>query len=527
MKSVKKITVVLFMLVVFVQANMGQAAADPAYSLAGTSWRLVRIMSMDDTTYTPDDPSRYILVFSTDGKVQIRADCNRGTGEWVSPEPNSLSFRQIASTKALCPPGSLHDRFMDQFVWVRSYVIRDGNLFLATMADGSIIEFEPAPLVTTVYGTEIHTADPEELQAKVLNLLFDEYARQQGIEATDAEIAVFVENMRQEKRAAGLTAEDNLTPEEAAQAEKMERTMGRSIIRQWKLNKALYDQYGGRIIFQQFGPEPLDAYRHFLEAAQAAGDFTIYDTTMAEKFWRYFTDDSIHSFFPGGSKEEQQVFVKPPWEPSPADRDSNPPPIQKEEAPASAENGGPLNWQVIEVTGGLNLRAAPSTSAKILANYPTGTLLDNYGCQRVEDRVWCYVQQFGGGEVGYVAAKYLTAAVSPNGSVISGPDDSALRAGQGDFDATGQIPCSLLEGQPMTMCEFGVARKGGGYATVVITKADGSKRAVFFRLGRAVGADTSQADGYPEFETIKQQDRFLIQVGNERYEIPEAVILGG
>jgi hypothetical protein len=68
---------------------------------------------------------------------------------------------------------------------------------------------------------------------------------------------------------------------------------------------------------------------------------------------------------------------------------------------------------------------------------------------------------------------------------------------------------------------------GGGYATVVITKADRSKRALFFRFGRAVGADNSQADGYPEFETIKQQDRFLSRVGNKRYEIPEAVILGG
>jgi hypothetical protein len=26
---------------------------------------------------------------------------------------------------------------------VRSYVMKDGHLFLATMADGSIIEFEP------------------------------------------------------------------------------------------------------------------------------------------------------------------------------------------------------------------------------------------------------------------------------------------------------------------------------------------------------------------------------------------------
>jgi hypothetical protein len=34
---------------------------------------------------------------------------------------------------------------MGQFQWVRSYVLENGNLFLATMADGSIIEFEPLP----------------------------------------------------------------------------------------------------------------------------------------------------------------------------------------------------------------------------------------------------------------------------------------------------------------------------------------------------------------------------------------------
>ena len=200
---------------------------------------------------------------------------------------------------------------------------------------------------------------------------------------------------------------------------------------------------------------------------------------------------------------------------------------RQEDVPGAAEDGGPINWKVSEITGGLNLRAAPSTSAKILTNYTAGTLLDNFGCLWAENRIWCNVQQFGGGEVGYVAAEYLSGAVSPNGSVIRGPDDSALRAGQGDFDATGQIPCSLLEGQPMTMCGFGVARTGGGYATVVITKPDGVKRAVFFRMGIAVSADTSQADGYPAFSSIKQRDLYLIQVGAERYEIPEAVVLSG
>jgi hypothetical protein len=39
----------------------------------------------------------------------------------------------------------LHDRYLAQFPWVRSYVMKDGRLFLATMADGSIVEFEPVP----------------------------------------------------------------------------------------------------------------------------------------------------------------------------------------------------------------------------------------------------------------------------------------------------------------------------------------------------------------------------------------------
>ena len=90
------------------------------------------------------------------------------------------------------------------------------------------------------------------------------------------------------------------------------------------------------------------------------------------------------------------------------------------------------------------------------------------GCRLAEGRIWCDVQKLGGGSRGYVAQMYLKPAVSPDGSVATGPDDSALRAGQGKFDATGQIPCRQYAGQPMMQCEFGVARAGGGYATVVI-----------------------------------------------------------
>ena len=72
-------------------------------------------------------------------------------------------------------------------------------------------------------------------------------------------------------------------------------------------------EYGGRIIFQQGGPEPLDAYRRFLEAQQRQGAFAIADKELEAAFWRYYKDDAIHSFYPTGSAEEAQAFASRWW----------------------------------------------------------------------------------------------------------------------------------------------------------------------------------------------------------------------
>ena len=174
--------------------------------------------------------------------------------------------------------------------------------------------------------------------------------------------------------------------------------------------------------------------------------------------------------------------------------------------PAAPEDGGPRLWQVTGVSSALNLRQEPSSTAPTIARYAPGTILTNLGCRRAQGRVWCDVQELGGGPRGYVAAEFLRPAVSPAGAVATGPDDSALRAGQGDFDATGTFPCAQRAGQPMHQCPFGVARAGGGFATVVVTKPDGVKRALFFANGRFLGADTSQADGYLEIKKLKNFD---------------------
>lgn len=98
---------------------------------------------------------------------------------------------------------------------------------------------------------------------------------------------------------------------------------------------------------------------------------------------------------------------------------------------------------------------------------------------------------------------------------------------EGDnFQASGSIPCSMGAGSPTGKCEFGVVRRGSGTADVTVFRPNGSRRVIYFQNGRAVGYDQSQADR-ASFSASKQRDLYIIRIGSERYEIPEAVIYGG
>ena len=112
-------------------------------ALSDASWKLVQIMSMDDTVDTPRIRTKYTLTLNADGEAVMHADCNLQRRSWRSEGQNQIRFGPVATSPAECAPGSISGRYLTQFEWVRSYVIEDGHLFLATMADGAIIEFEP------------------------------------------------------------------------------------------------------------------------------------------------------------------------------------------------------------------------------------------------------------------------------------------------------------------------------------------------------------------------------------------------
>jgi para-nitrobenzyl esterase len=114
-------------------------------SLAGTTWQLVRFEGGDGRRLTPDDPAKYTIQFATGGALVARVDCNRGRGTWKATPAGQLQLGPLALTRARCPDGSLHDQIAKQWTFVRSFLIKDGRLFLALMADGGIYEFAPVP----------------------------------------------------------------------------------------------------------------------------------------------------------------------------------------------------------------------------------------------------------------------------------------------------------------------------------------------------------------------------------------------
>ncbi len=123
-------------------------------------------------------------------------------------------------------------------------------------------------------------------------------------------------------------------------------------------------------------------------------------------------------------------------------------------------------------------------------------------------------------------AKYRLEMIVDGSGVRPGAPAGDAKVPGTNYHATGDIPCSMGAGQPSGSCPFGVSREGSGNGMVTVTKPDGRKRVIFFEKGRATGYDSSQADP-GEFRSSHEGDLTTVRIGNERYEIADALINGG
>lgn len=91
------------------------------------------------------------------------------------------------------------------------------------------------------------------------------------------------------------------------------------------------------------------------------------------------------------------------------------------------------------------------------------------------------------------------------------------------FHAAAEVPCVIGAGAA-GRCKASVIRRLEEGATVVVTNPSGQKRQFLFVKGRAVAADQ------PEKLTVRRRgDGSVLNLGEnfERYEIPDALVVGG
>lgn len=95
------------------------------------------------------------------------------------------------------------------------------------------------------------------------------------------------------------------------------------------------------------------------------------------------------------------------------------------------------------------------------------------------------------------------------------------------FHATGEIACARGSRQPMTRCKFGVVREGNGNGAITVFWPDGGNRVIYFEDLTPMRYDESQADAGARMTVRKDSDGYKIRIGEQRFEIFEAVMSGG
>jgi heat shock protein HslJ len=127
-----------------VGANVTADSALPA-DVVDVTWQWVSFTTPVEQV-SVDAPERYTLRFERSGHVSVRADCNRGMTTYSAGADRRIALHgPIALTRAMCPPGSLSDRFATEVTRGTSYFLRDGDLFLELPFDSGTLQFRRQP----------------------------------------------------------------------------------------------------------------------------------------------------------------------------------------------------------------------------------------------------------------------------------------------------------------------------------------------------------------------------------------------
>lgn len=123
-----------------------------------------------------------------------------------------------------------------------------------------------------------------ELARQILDAVMADYARQHNIKANPELVARFIERFASQHSA---TIADSDTP--SAGSDSSLDDIAQQQVLQWQIDKALYAELGGTVVFTQRNPQlPVEAYHTLLQKYAQAGKVNITDTRFSALFWKAF-----------------------------------------------------------------------------------------------------------------------------------------------------------------------------------------------------------------------------------------------
>ena len=124
--------------------NAANAPAPEASLLVGTTWQWIDL-AQANTAEAVTPPEAYTIIFNDDGSVNIQADCNSAFGTYTA-DAGSITITVGGVTRAMCPPESRSQQFLDLLGTVTTYnFTAEGWLELFT-ADEARLTFWPEPV---------------------------------------------------------------------------------------------------------------------------------------------------------------------------------------------------------------------------------------------------------------------------------------------------------------------------------------------------------------------------------------------
>lgn len=201
-------------------------------------------------------------------------------------------------------------------------------------------------VIAVIYDQTISVRETDEMSGMIFGALLERYAQENNLEPTADDVDEYLRNSHRrsrdmleremEKLQESLDSEEmderdkenieasleelgtaleairesgeSFRDEDSPEAREY-REYARQVLTVRNVNISLYERYGGRVAFQQAGPEPVDAYRMFLKEQQEQGSFQILDEAHEARFWEYFKEET-HIFY---DEDEGRRLIMTSW----------------------------------------------------------------------------------------------------------------------------------------------------------------------------------------------------------------------